>query len=57
MEIDVITGLITTVGFPIVVCGYLLIRQEKTIKEINETTAANTMATRELTVLISERLK
>jgi len=57
MDIDMITGLITTVGFPIVVCGYLLIRQEKTIKEINETTAANTLATRELTVLISERLK
>lgn len=57
MEITTATSLITTVGFPIVVCGYLLLRQEKTTKEMNVMIMENTIATRELGVLISERLK
>ena len=47
MDVNVITQLIGTVGFPVVCCGYMMVVNNKTLKE-------NTEATNKLVILIEK---
>lgn len=49
-DISVISQLIGSLGFPIVCCGYMMITNNKTVKE-------NTEATNKLIVLIEKFLE
>lgn len=57
IEVDTATSLITTVGFPIAVCVFLLYERNKMMQDLKDIVIANTQATNELKVLIGERLK
>lgn len=64
MDIQMIIDLVTTLGFPIVVCGalfYYMVKQgernHKTIKELSDTIQGNTKVLTELYTLIKERDK
>ena len=62
MDISAIIELVTTLGFPIVVCGalfYYMVKQgernSKTISELSETIQGNTKVLAELYTLIKEK--
>lgn len=62
MDIQGIIELVTTLGFPIVVCGFLFYYMSKqgdqhhtTIKELGETIQGNTKVLAELYTLIKEK--
>lgn len=64
MDIQMIIELVTTLGFPIVVCVFLFYymvkqddRNRNTIKELSETIQGNTKVLAELYVLIKEKDK
>lgn len=57
MDVEIITGMITTVGFPIAVCCFLLYERKQSMSDLKEIVTQNTAATRELMLLIQERLK
>lgn len=50
MEIDAIISLITTVGFPIVMCVWLYVTQNKQIEELRKTIENNTIVIQELII-------
>jgi len=53
MEINDLTSLITNVGFPIVVCAYLLFRLEKQLSQLSSSiTKLNTIISTKLGVVI-----
>lgn len=49
MNIEILTDLINNVGFPIVVCGYVMIKLNKTVEK-------NTEATNNLVLLVTKML-
>lgn len=54
MDINVITGIITSVGFPIAACCYLAWDRTHMMKEFNEKLAENTRVIESLKQLISD---
>lgn len=48
-DVNIITDLINNVGFPIVVCGYVMIKLNKTVEK-------NTEATNNLVLLVTKML-
>lgn len=54
---DNTVGIISTVGFPIAMCLFLLYERKQTMDELKAIVSSNTSATRELMLLIKERLK
>lgn len=42
MEIEVLTQMISSIGFPIAMCIYMMYSNNKTIKELTTTIADNT---------------
>jgi len=56
MEISVITELITSVGFPIAVCVFLLYERNKMMQKLVEIVQTNTEATKELRVMIESKM-
>lgn len=56
MEVELVTGLITSVGFPIAVCIYLLYERNKMMQKLVEIVQENTMATNELKIMIESKL-
>lgn len=57
MEIELLLSAVTTVGFPIAVCAFLLYERRQNSKELQDVVIANTVATKELSVLIREKLQ
>lgn len=54
MDINVITGVITSVGFPIAACCYLAWDRTHMMKEFNEKLSENTRVIESLKQLISD---
>ena len=48
-DVNILTDLINNVGFPIVVCGYVMIKLNKTVEK-------NTEATNNLVLLVTKML-
>ena len=55
MEIETIISAITTVGFPIVMCVWLYITQNKQIVELRKTIENNTLVIQELIIEMRNR--
>lgn len=53
MEIEQIERLISTVGFPITMCGVLIYFVVRELRELNKAIAANTTALSEIKTVIS----
>ena len=56
MEVELITGMITSVGFPIAVCVFLLYERNKMMQKLFEIVHANTEATKELKIMIESKM-
>ena len=56
MELEILTGLITSVGFPIAVCIFLLYERNKNMQKFIEMIRENTAAVKNLKMLIELKL-
>jgi hypothetical protein len=56
IEIEILQNIITTTGFPIAVTVYLLYERSKGYKELCSVIEQDIQVTKELTILIKERL-
>ena len=56
MELEIFTGLITSVGFPIAVCIFLLYERNKHMQKFIEMIQENTAAVKNLKTLIEVKL-
>lgn len=56
IEIEILQNIITTTGFPIAVTVYLLYERSKGYKELRDVIEQDIQVTKELMILIKERL-
>ena len=56
MELEILTGLITSVGFPIAVCIFLLYERNKNMQKFIEMIRENTDAVKDLKWMIEAKM-
>ena len=56
MELEILTEIITNVGFPIAVCIFLLYERNKNMQKFIEMIRENTLAVKNLKMLIELKL-
>ncbi|MBQ1759424.1 MAG: hypothetical protein IIZ94_07060 [Prevotella sp.] len=54
MDLQTITSLIGSLGFPIAACCYMAYFSNKTMKEFKDSMEANTSVLRELTIYVNQ---